>query len=203
MVVAIAALVMASTGSAIAAVSYAKRAGAVDGFSAVGPKSSNKTAAGRLVATRRPGDPNAGKIPNKFLGQVPNSAAFGKLTEVADNAAGATTDLNASRFGILRAACNDQGGRAGVEDPATVITFSNTSASVVNLARTAGQQAPVVVALGPGTQHSFPINGSNTFELQIELGGVNVLYQGHVRQDGRDTANGSCLIVGTAQTITP
>ena len=203
MVVAIAAIVMASTGSAIAAVSYASRAGAVDGFSAVGPRSSTKTAAGKLVATRRPGDPNAGKIPNKFLGQVPYSTAFGRLTEVADNAAGAAVDLNASALGILRASCNDQSDRPGDEDPSTAITFANTTSSGVNLARTVGNQASAVVPLPAGTQHSFAVNGSNTFELQVELGGVNVLYQGHVRQDGRNTPAGTCLIVGTAQTITP
>ncbi|HSD79536.1 MAG TPA: hypothetical protein VLB47_02705, partial [Solirubrobacteraceae bacterium] len=51
--VSLAALVMASTGTAVAAVTYAQNAGAVDGRSAVGSGASPRRAAGRLVATQR------------------------------------------------------------------------------------------------------------------------------------------------------
>src|SRR3954467_7418717 len=66
LVISIIALVMASTGSAIAAVSYARSAGAVDGRSAVGASSSLSHAAGRLVATASGGS-HKGKIPVTFL----------------------------------------------------------------------------------------------------------------------------------------
>jgi len=201
--VAITALVMASTGSAVAAVNYAKRAGAVDGISAVGPKTSNKNAAGKLIAARRSGSSNAGKIPNKFLGQVPDVTTYGRLTEVADNSAGASQTLHPSRLGTLSATCNDQANGAGNEDPSSTITFSNTTSSVVNLARTVGNQQAAVDLVPAGTQHSFAINGSNTFRIHGEFIGVNVVYDGHVRQDGRGTPAGSCLVVGTAETFVP
>ena len=203
MCVAIAALVMASTGSAVAAVSFAQRAGAVDGFSAVGPRSSNKTAAGKLVATRRAGDPNAGKIPNKFLGQVTYATTFGRLAEVVDNSAGAPTPLNLSRLGLLSATCNDQAGQGGNEDPTSTITFSNNQSVNVNVARQVGAQGPTLELLAPSAAHSFTINGSNTFRLQVEYGLLNVIYEGQVRQDGRGTGAASCYVAGTAETFAP
>jgi hypothetical protein len=203
MVVAMAALVMASTGSAIAAVNFAKRAGKVDGFSAVGPRTSNSKAAGKLVATRRSGSSNAGKIPNKFLGQVPDATTFGRFSEVNDNQAGAIQALHVSRLGALTEACNDQAGGAGTEDPTTTVTFVNNTPSPVNLARTVGGQNANVSGLAPGTQHAFTINGSNTFEIQAEFAGVDVIYRGQVRQDGRGTPAGTCLVTGTAETFEP
>ena len=51
MVVAVIALIVALSGTAIAAVDFARNAGAVDGKSAVGAKASLRSAAGKLVAT--------------------------------------------------------------------------------------------------------------------------------------------------------
>ena len=203
MCVAVTALVMASTGSAVAAVSFAKRAGKVDGFSAVGPRTSTAKAAGKLVATRRKGDPNAGRIPNKFLADVPSTTTFGRLAEVVDNANGAPTPLNLSRLGLLSATCNDQANGVGTEDPTSTLTFSNNQAIPVNIARVVGAQPPTVEALAPSAAHSFTINGSNTFRLQAEYGGVVATYDGQVRQDGRGTAAASCYVAGVASTATP
>lgn len=202
MVVAIVALVAGSTGSAIAAVNYAKRAGAVDGKSAVGPKASKSSAAGKLVATRR-GGRSKGKIPNKFLGQVPYTTTFGRYAEVIDNAAGADADLNASQLGILRAACNDQAGAVGNEDPTSTISYTNTTTVPVNMARSVGNQPAVVSSVAPGTRDSLTINGSNTFRIHVEVNGVNVVYEGQARQDGRGTPAGSCLVAGTVATVVP
>ena len=66
MVVALVALVMASTGTAVAAVNFAQNAGAVDGKSAVRSSVTRSTAAGRLVATASRGLLK-GRIPGKFL----------------------------------------------------------------------------------------------------------------------------------------
>ena len=55
MVVAVIALVVALSGTAIAAVDYARNAGAVDGKSAVGAQASLGRAAGKLVATAADG----------------------------------------------------------------------------------------------------------------------------------------------------
>jgi hypothetical protein len=203
MCVAIAALVMASTGTAVAAVNFAKRAGKVDGKSAVGAKASNNRAAGKLVATRGPKSENKGKIPNRFLGQVSEATTFGRLAEVVDNAAGAPTPLNLSRLGLLSATCNDQANAGGNEDPTSTLTFSNNQSVAINLVRQVGPQPAELQSLAPGTAHSFTINGSNLFRIQVEFGGVNVVYEGQVRQDGRGTGAASCLVAGTAETFTP
>ena len=203
MVVATAALVMASTGSAVAAINYAQRAGAVDGFSAVGPRSSTKTSAGKLVATRRKGETNAGQIPNKFLGDVTQATTFSRGVDVADNAPGAPFTLHTSAFGPLSATCNDQSNTPGVEDPTTTISFANTASFTVNLARQTGNQAAFVAPVTAGTANSFTINGSNTFHIQLEAGGYDFVYDGHVRQDGRGTPTGGCVIVGTVEEFRP
>jgi hypothetical protein len=201
MVVAIVALVVASTGSAVAAVNYAKRAGAVDGKSAVKATASKSRAAGKLVATRRTGI-SKGKIPNKFLGQVPYTTSFGRYAEVIDNAAGGDATLNVSQLGPLTAACNDQAAAAGNEDPTSTIGYTNTTSSPVQLARSVGNQQAVVISLPAGARESFTINGSNTFRVHSEINGVNVVFEGQARQDGRGTPAGSCLVAGTVETIT-
>ena len=55
LVISVIALVIATTGSAVAAVSFARNAGAVDGRSAVSASSTLSHAAGRLAATARSG----------------------------------------------------------------------------------------------------------------------------------------------------
>ncbi|HEX6619135.1 MAG TPA: hypothetical protein VF024_05735, partial [Solirubrobacteraceae bacterium] len=69
MVVAVIALIVALSGTAIAAVDFAHNAGAVDGKSAVGAKASLRSAAGKLVATSTGGD-GKGQIPARFLDGV-------------------------------------------------------------------------------------------------------------------------------------
>jgi hypothetical protein len=205
MVVAIVALVMASTGSAIAAVKFARNAGAVDGKSAVKASRSLNAAAGKLVATRRVGK-NRGRIPNKFLAQVAHSTTFSRLAPVEDNRAGAVVPLSLNQLGLMTAACNDQDSnpnQAGQEDPTTTIAFQSRASVGLNYTHVVGQQAPVVVSQPPGTQQSFTINGSNVFRIHAELNGVNVVIDGIVRQEGRDSAAGSCYVAGTVETFNP
>jgi hypothetical protein len=200
MVISVIALVMATTGSAVAAVDFARRAGSVDGRSAVSAGSSLKHAAGRLVATREK-SPYRGQLPGRFVANVPHSTTFGRAAEVADNAAGGSQVLNVSELGAFATTCNDQANAAGTEDPTTTLTFTSTPA--VNFARQVGGNNATVVAMAPGTAQSVTINGSNTFHIQVELSGTNVVYDGQVRQDGRGTPSGTCLVTGTATTFRP
>ena len=71
MVVAVIALIVALSGTAIAAVDFARNAGAVDGKSAVGAKASLRSAAGKLVATSTGGN---GKVTETQAAQVTKAA---------------------------------------------------------------------------------------------------------------------------------
>jgi hypothetical protein len=201
LVISVIALVMATTGSAVAAVSFARNAGAVDGKSAVSASSSLRHAAGRLVATARSGG-HKGRIPVKFLAQVPASTTFGRYAPVVDNTNGGTQALNTNSLGTLSATCNDQDNRAGVLDPTTTLTFQSGGAQT-NFARQIGGNNATVVPMAPNTTQSITINGSNLFHIHVESFGVDVVYDGQVRQDGRGTASANCLVAGTAQRFAP
>src|ERR671921_702531 len=69
MVVASIALFVSLGGTSVAAVSYARNAGKVDGYDAVKASSSTKKAAGKLVAANKSG-PDKGRIPGKHLAGV-------------------------------------------------------------------------------------------------------------------------------------
>lgn len=197
------ALFVALSGTAIAAVSFATNAGAVDGKSAVASGATLSQAAGRLVATQRTGDAK-GKIAGKYLDLrgTSSSSTFGRAFDVADNATGAPNGIGSvPGIGALTASCIDQNQTTGREDPATTVVFSNTSGAPVNIARTVGSAAPEVVVQQPNTVTQFTIGGSSTFELHIERGGVNYFVSGVVRQDGRNTPTASCLIYGFSLSI--
>lgn len=202
MVVSVIALVMATTGSAIAAIDYARNAGAVDGKSAVKSGATLKQAAGRIVATQRTGR-DRGRIATKYLdldgylkGQ---SGTFGRAFEVADNATGVAAVIGGIPGAFaLTSTCADQAGGAGVEDPLTTISLSNVSGGPLNVARTVGGGAPDVFAQQNGTQSAFNVGGSNTFELHVESKGTSYLIEGVVRQDGRRTPAAACVVYGLA-----
>ena len=202
LVVAIVALVMASTGSAIAAVNFARNAGAVDRLSAVNARASNNRAAGKLVATARAGA-QKGRIPAKFLGGVSASDSFGQFAEVQDNAGGAPVGLDRTQLGVFTGTCNDQSPQPGIEDPTVTLTFANTTPVALNFARTVGGRDATVGVIAPGTVQNVTVNGSNAFELHVEAFGVNVIYKGMVRQDGARTPAATCLFVGTVEIVRP
>ena len=182
MVVALIALVMASTGSAVAAVSFATNSGAVDGKSAVSDGVLTTKAAGRLVATQRTGS-DRGQINAKYLDldgfAKGSTSAFGRAFEVPDNQTLAPEPIGGiPGLGTLTASCFDQQTRAGSEDPATRVIFANQSGVPINLSRTIGNGEPFVGALLNGTQNEFVIGGSSTFELHIERAGTNYFVQG-------------------------
>lgn len=202
MVVALIALVLAGTGSAIAAVTYATNAGAVDGKSAVASGATLNRAAGKLVATQRSGS-DRGRIATKYLdldGYTRGvTASFGRSFDVTDNATGATTVLAAiPGVGALTSTCSDQNAAAQVEDPITTIILSNTSREPINVARSVGWRNPAVLAQLNGTQSAFNVGGSDTFQIHLERRGVNAIVQGVVRQDGRGTPAADCLVYGFA-----
>jgi hypothetical protein len=203
MVVALIALVLATTGSALAAVNFATNAGAVDGKSAVASGATLSRAAGKLVATQRHGS-HRGQIATKYLDLkgLPLGATFGRAFDVVDNAAGAPVGIGGiPGIGTLTATCTDQRPQVGLEDPQTTIAFANTSGDGVNLSRTVGNGVPLIAPLPNGAQSAFTINGSNTFALHIEHKGTNYLAQGVVRQDGRGTPAASCLVYGFALAV--
>jgi hypothetical protein len=200
MVVAMVALVMSLSGSAVAAIDFARNAGAVDGIKATRASSSLGHAKGKLVATASGGS-HPGQIPSKFLANTVGSSTFGAYPAVVDNANGASIPLNSSSFGTLAASCNDQNRVAGSVDPTVTVTFS--AGPALNEARAIGGANPALRVLPAGTTDSFTINGSNTFRLHLELNKVDVVYEGQVRQDGAGTASGHCLIAGTVQKQSP
>jgi hypothetical protein len=204
MVVAIVALVMAGGGSAVAAVNFARNAGAVDHLSAVRANASLSKAAGRLVATSRKGV-HKGQIPARFLDTsgVSRPTSFALGVPVNDNAVGGANILHSSALGRLTMACNDQSAKVGVEDPTMTIAFTNTSPNTINIAHVNGGGNPVVSGLAAGTVDQFAVPGSSTFRVHAEYGGTDVVYEGIARQIGQGTNNASCLVVGTAETVTP
>jgi hypothetical protein len=211
MVVAVVALVMSTTGGAIAAVNYARNSDAVDGYSAVKAKSSNKKAAGKLVATY-PGGGERGKIPFRFLSgaastsavnAVADAAARGKngatFMAVPDNGATTATTLIDLELGTLQVACFDEADNAGRENPATRISIANGSGAAINSSRRVGTAAPAIQTLDPSTVDTFDVGGQNTFSIQLHgADGKTVLVEGTARQAGQGTADGSCGVFATA-----
>ena len=207
MVVALIALAVAMSGSAVAAVTFARNAGAVDGKSAVADGAALKTAAGRLVATQRKGA-GKGTIAQKYLdlgGLAHGSTStFGKAIQLIDGQTIAPAGIgDVPGLGNLSATCQDENLANGRLDPATTITFANTSGDAVNFARTIGNTAPVIVPLPNTATSAFKISGSQTFSMQIERQGTNYVVNGVVRQDGRNAASAQCVVYGVALTIPP
>jgi len=202
MVVALVALVFAMTGSAAAVVSFARNAGAVDGKSAVSAGVSNARTAGKLVATRRLGALR-GTIPAQYLDpSAGRSISFGRSTDVIDNAGQAPFVIaSIPGFGTLQATCGDQRPQAGIEDPITTITFTNTSGQAINFARSLGTGQTSVVGLVPNQTASFVVRGSNTYVINVLKQGTSLLVNGVVRQDGANTASAFCVNYGQATVV--
>ena len=204
MSVALVALFIALGGTSIAAVNYARNAGAVDGKSATAASSTLSHAAGRLVATEKSGV-HKGKIPGKFLAEVARTVQFAQPLQVPDNSAGAPVTLaSEAGVGTLTASCNDQNKNAGNEDPQTVITYANGPTGGVNLVRYRGSDAPTIGQLAPNTVSTVTISGSNTFHFQIQTPqAINWIVDGVVRQDAGGTAAATCLVYGTVLRVSP
>lgn len=207
MVVALIALVVAMSGTAVAAVNFARNAGAVDGKSAVAHGASARAAAGKLVATQRTGAAR-GKIARRYLdvGQLArgSTATFGKAIQLIDNQTLAPVAIgNVAGLGSLTATCADENSAAGRLDPATTITFANTSGDAVNFARNVAYDSgsSSVLPLPNTATHAFRISGSQPFTMHIERKGTNYIVNGVVRQDGRNAPTAQCVVYGIALTV--
>ena len=207
MVVALIALTVALSGTAVAAVNFARNAGAVDGKSAVASGAKLDAAAGKLVATQKSGA-GKGRIDSRYL-DLPesvrgSSVTFGRALSVVDNGALVPVQIGTvPGIGALTATCKDENAAAGRLDPATTITLSNTSGEAINLMRKVDTDGATVVPLPNGVIHEFVISGSRPFTLHIERRGANTFVQGVVRQDGRNQPSASCLVYGYALIVPP
>jgi hypothetical protein len=200
MCVASVALFVSLGGTSVAAVSFARNAGKVDGKDAVASSATLRRAAGNLVATDRRGD-HKGKIPGKFVADVARTQSFARTFEVGDNATGALEGLAAvPGAGTLAAACADQDERPGIEDPITSVQWINQSGVTVNVTRRRSTDGLDLGALANGTVSALTFGGSNAFEYQVQFGGTNLLVSGSVRQEGRGQPAGFCLLYGTILT---
>jgi hypothetical protein len=205
LVLSIIAVIFSLAGTSVAAINFARNAGAVDGKSAVSWRVSTTHAAGKLVTTAG-GGALRGRIPARFLdlSGVLHGAegTFHQGLTVTDNTAGAPVTIGGfPGLGTVTATCSDQNAKAGVEDPQMTISYANTSGQLVNIDRAAGNAPAQLVALQTGTADNFVISNSNTFREHIELNGLNYVLEGVARQDAAGTGNASCVIYGYALAI--
>jgi hypothetical protein len=203
MVVAVIALIVALSGTAIAAVDYARNAGAVDGKSAVGAQSTRTDAAGKLVATASDG-PGKGRIPPKFLDNVMRGAST-SLTQylrVEDNQPGRTVPLAIiPKIGRLDAQCRDQDPTPGLESTQTVITFTGFDPGGVNVSRLLGSdiangQDGIVFTAGKNQPVTIISLADSLFQLIMQARDRTVFVSGSSRSDANHTPAAACLIFG-------
>lgn len=192
-VIAVVALVFSMTGGAIAAVNYARNAGAVDGYSAVKADSSNRKAAGKLVAM----DVN-GRLPFKFLDGSGASERGSQLMAVPDNSASTPVRIVGLKLGSLSASCFDQQETAGIENPATRFYVTNHSGASLDVAYRAGSGQGAAETLPAGGAVSFVVGGQAFAQVQLQNAETSVIAHGGARQTGQGTPDGSCAAFATA-----
>jgi hypothetical protein len=209
MVVALVALVVASSGTAVAVVGYARNAGAVDGKSAVSASSTTKRAAGRLVATASAG-PGKGRIPDKFVSGVMKGASTSltRYMRVVDNQEGPVVPLAIiPRIGRLDAQCRDQDATPGIESTQTVITFTASDPGGVNVSRLLGRDiesarnAVVFTAL-KDTPVAILSFADSLFQLVLQARDRTVFINGASRSDSNRSPDAACLVFGIALRVT-
>jgi hypothetical protein len=218
LILSIVAVVLSLAGTSVAAINYARNAGAVDDKSAVGATSSRSGAAGKLVATAGSG-PRRGQIPSRFLdlrGLARGAyRSFHTSIDAADSetaeppvtgTSSRTLVPNATfarppGFGTLYATCLDKNGKRGAVDLQATIVLTNTSGQTLNVARfVGGDQQAVVRTVDNTGQDGFDMATPNTFTHDIELNGAHVVVQCVFRQDGTATAP-TCTIYGYTLTF--
>jgi hypothetical protein len=191
-VIAVIALVFSMTGGAIAAVNYARNAGAVDGYSAVKAESSNTKAAGKLVAMDA-----FGRLPAKFLDAV-RTERGGLLVPVTDNSYTEPQAVLELGVGRLLMACGDAQATAGLENPTTRLAITNYTPGTLNIARREGSGQGAVNSFGPNTSDVFEVGGQGVFEAQVQNEELTIFIHGGVRQSGQGTAESQCGVFATA-----
>lgn len=203
MVVALIALFVALSGTAVAVVGYARNAGAVDGKSAVSSSASLDRAGGRLVATASAG-PNRGRVPDRFVSGVMRGGATSltRYLRVVDNADGPVVPMAIiPRIGRLDAQCRDQDATPGIESTQTVITFTASDPGGVNVSRLLGrdiESARNAVVFTALKDEPVPILSfaDSLFQLLLQARDRTVFINGASRSDANRTADAKCLIFG-------
>jgi hypothetical protein len=203
MIVALIALFVALSGTAVAVVGYARNAGAVDGKSAVSARSTLEHARGNVVATAR-GGRNGGRIPGRFVSEVMRggSTSLTRYLRVVDNAEGPVVPLAIiPQIGRLDAQCRDQDPEAGIESTQTVITFTASDPGGVNVSRLLGrdiESARNAVVFTALKDEPVPILSfaDSLFQLVLQARDRTVFINGASRSDANRTANAACLIFG-------
>ena len=209
MIVAVIALVVATTGGAVAAVNFARNAGAVDGKSAVSSTSSLRRAAGKLVATKSSGTAR-GQIPAKFLelnganvikGQG-SAQSFAKVIQVVDNTTTAPQALvTLPGFGTLAVSCRDTAPQVGRTDPQTILNFVNQAGRAINLSREVDGNTPFIRSLPNATvdQQGLALGNPHQFQYTMESFGTSVVIIGAEGQFGQVGTSGTqCVQWGQA-----
>lgn len=203
MVVALIALFVALSGTAVAVVGYARNAGAVDGKSAVSASASLDRAGGKLVATASAG-PNRGRVPDKFVSGVMRGGATSltRYLRVIDNAEGPVVPMAIiPRIGRLDAQCRDQDPTPGIESTQTVITFTASDPGGVNVSRLLGrdiESARNAVVFTALKDEPVPILSfaDSLFQLVLQARDRTVFLNGASRSDANRSADAKCLIFG-------
>jgi hypothetical protein len=203
MVVAIVALVVALSGTAVAAVDFARNAGAVDGKSAVPAGSSLQHAAGRLVATASAG-PRRGRLPGRFVADVMRGGATSltRYLRAVDNADGPIVPLAIiPGIGRLDAQCRDQDPTVGVKSTQTLVSFTASDPGGVNVSRLLGSdigssREGVVFTALQGQPVPILQFADSLFQLTLQARDRTVFMTGAARPDLNRTASAACLIFG-------
>jgi hypothetical protein len=205
MVVAVIALLVALSGTAIAAVDFASNAGAVDGRSAVGARASLREAAGRLVATAS-GGPGKGRVPARFVDGVMRGGTMtlSKYLRTVDNRPGRPTPvLIVPGIGRFDARCDDVDPTRHTQTTRTAINFTASARRGVNVSRLLGRdvgagQRPAVFNAPRGRAVSILATADGLFQAIMASGRRSVLVTGAARTDNGPGPRAACLIWGTA-----
>ena len=205
MVVALIALVVALSGTAIAAVDFATNAGAVDSKSAVSSTASLALAKGKLVATANNG-PSRGRLPGRFVDDVMRggSSAISQYLRAVDNQPGPSSRSRRSTgSGASRRSAATRIPRPNVKSTQTIITFTASQPGGVNVSRLLGRDIENardgVVFTALPTQAVPIISLADTmFQLILQSGSKTVFMSGSARSDANRTPNAACLIWGIA-----
>jgi hypothetical protein len=203
MVVALVALVVALSGTAVAAVDFARNAGAVDGKSAVSSNASRSTAAGKLIATQTAGS-DKGQIPGRFVNDVMRGGATSISTSLpaVDNQAGRVVAIaTIPGMGKFEAQCRDQDPAPNVKSTQTIITFTASEPGGVNVSRLLGRDIDnsrdgIVFTALPNQAAPVISFADTMFQLILQAGKRTVFLSGSARSVANHTASASCLIWG-------
>ncbi|MEA2438401.1 MAG: hypothetical protein QOF65_2957 [Thermoleophilaceae bacterium] len=203
MVVALVALAVSLSGTAVAAVDFARNAGAVDGHSAVSSDASLSAAKGKLVATANEGSAR-GRIPGRFLTDVMRGGAtpITRYLRSIDNQPGPVVAIaSIAGIGTFNAQCRDQDPDSGVKSTQTLITFTASEAKGVNVSRLLGRDIDLgrdgVVFTALPSQPVPIISFADTmFRVILQAGDRTVFVSGSARSDANHSSTAACLIWG-------